>query len=118
MGSFESIPKYLMILQKSGFININEESHEIRPTLLGINIAESYETAIPEITEPQFREKLAQDFNDVATCYKDFVVVYDKYLNEIWKNYKKFVANFDPSQINLDKFEPCFEKHNLGFYAN
>uniref|UniRef100_A0AC34FIF6 DNA topoisomerase n=1 Tax=Panagrolaimus sp. ES5 TaxID=591445 RepID=A0AC34FIF6_9BILA len=118
MESHDSIPKYLLILQKSGFININEDTREIRPTLLGINIVESYESAIPDIIEHEFRENLVQEFNDVATCYKDFVVVYDKYLKEIWTNFKKFVTNFDPSQINLDKFEPCFEKQNLGFYAN
>jgi DNA topoisomerase-3 len=118
IGSAEGICKHLLILQKAGYIEINEHSREIYPTQLGINLAESYQSVIPEMIEPKFREKFVDEINDVATGYKDFVEVYDKHIKETWGNFKKFAANFDQTKIDFDKFETCFEKQNLGFYAN
>uniref|UniRef100_A0A914YAX7 Uncharacterized protein n=1 Tax=Panagrolaimus superbus TaxID=310955 RepID=A0A914YAX7_9BILA len=76
---------------------------------LGIYLAESYEFAIPEIIDPNYRAKFIQDICKIASGDKDFVEVFDRNLKEIWKNFKKFANNFDPSKIDFDKFESCFE---------
>uniref|UniRef100_A0AC34F038 DNA topoisomerase n=1 Tax=Panagrolaimus sp. ES5 TaxID=591445 RepID=A0AC34F038_9BILA len=109
VGTDGTVPTHISTLEKTAYVEVDEKTLEIRPTLLGINLVESYQSAIPEIINPNYRAEFIQDIAGIANGENSFVEVFDRNLKEIWRNFKKFAANFDPSEIDLDKFEPCFK---------
>uniref|UniRef100_A0AC35GRK6 DNA topoisomerase n=1 Tax=Panagrolaimus sp. PS1159 TaxID=55785 RepID=A0AC35GRK6_9BILA len=110
VGTDGTIPTHISTLQKTGYVEADEKSREITPTLLGIYLMDSYKTCIGEAIDPKFRAKFIKDINGIASGENDFIEVFDRSLKEIWKNYKKFAANFDSTKIDLDKFQSCFKE--------